>query len=161
MLHTRRHMQQLQERSGGILPCFLRNVAVLRVGSAVLRSSSSSCAAVAADLATGVDFKPSPSICAVACTCRDLFIELHFGPRRYVDPEPFANSLQLNHAIQQVCALRQHGSIDCSSEQSCRKQHVAQALVSDLKCSCMQQDTATACWSYGCLCESSGLQQQW
>ncbi|WIA08663.1 hypothetical protein OEZ85_008090 [Tetradesmus obliquus] len=32
---------------------------------------------------------------------RDLFIELHFGPRRYVDPEPFANSLQLNHAIQQ------------------------------------------------------------
>jgi hypothetical protein len=34
--------------------------------------------------------------------CSDLFIELHFGPRRYVDPEPFANSLQLNHAIQQV-----------------------------------------------------------
>eukprot|EP00879_Flechtneria_rotunda_P021061 GHRR01022187.1.p1 GENE.GHRR01022187.1~~GHRR01022187.1.p1 ORF type:complete len:771 (+),score=324.72 GHRR01022187.1:120-2432(+) len=32
---------------------------------------------------------------------RDLIIGLHFGPRRYVDPEPFANSLQLNHAIQQ------------------------------------------------------------
>eukprot|EP00882_Tetradesmus_deserticola_P029931 GHRQ01033566.1.p1 GENE.GHRQ01033566.1~~GHRQ01033566.1.p1 ORF type:complete len:183 (+),score=55.05 GHRQ01033566.1:735-1283(+) len=38
---------------------------------------------------------------------RDLFIELHFGPRRYVDPEPFANSLQLNHAVQQVrCSHR-------------------------------------------------------
>jgi hypothetical protein len=37
--------------------------------------------------------------------CSDLFIELHFGPRRYVDPEPFANSLQLNHAIQQVLRL--------------------------------------------------------
>lgn len=34
--------------------------------------------------------------------CRDLFIEMHFGPKRYVDPEPFANSLLLDHAIQQV-----------------------------------------------------------
>ncbi|KAF8072683.1 UBP26 [Scenedesmus sp. PABB004] len=32
---------------------------------------------------------------------RELFVELRFGPRRYVDPEPFANSLQLNHAVQQ------------------------------------------------------------
>lgn len=35
-------------------------------------------------------------------SCRDLFIEMHFGPKRYVDPEPFANSLLLDHAIQQV-----------------------------------------------------------
>lgn len=27
---------------------------------------------------------------------------MHFGPKRYVDPEPFANSLLLDHAIQQV-----------------------------------------------------------
>lgn len=50
---------------------------------------------------------------AAAPTCRrDLFIELHFGPRRYVDPEPFANSLQLNHAIQQVGALGPGSSMD-------------------------------------------------
>jgi hypothetical protein len=38
---------------------------------------------------------------------RDLFIEMHFGPKRYVDPEPFANSLLLDHAIQQVGTLKQ------------------------------------------------------
>jgi len=27
---------------------------------------------------------------------------MHWGPRKCVDPEPFANVLQLNHAIQQV-----------------------------------------------------------
>jgi hypothetical protein len=30
---------------------------------------------------------------------------MHFGPKRYVDPEPFANSLLLDHAIQQVGAI--------------------------------------------------------
>jgi hypothetical protein len=42
-------------------------------------------------------------LCAVIR--RDLFIEMHFGPKRYVDPEPFANSLLLDHAIQQVRAV--------------------------------------------------------
>lgn len=42
------------------------------------------------------------SCCVYGSCTRDLFIEMHFGPKRYVDPEPFANSLMLDHAIQQV-----------------------------------------------------------
>lgn len=45
------------------------------------------------------------SSCVMLMVCRDLFIEMHFGPKRYVDPEPFANSLLLDHAIQQVGTL--------------------------------------------------------
>jgi len=70
------------------------------------------------------------------CLNRDLFIEMHFGPKRYVDPEPFANSLLLDPAIQQVCLL-------CSS-------HSRLAVVVPV-CSCVrlqqpgQHDTHVGC----------------